>query len=422
MGDEAYDLRHFGWDNCIIPANLKDIHSHIPSYTSLKSLRSPTLFNRRDTYFPHKFYKCGEDVYMPAFEKGVLHTDGGYADIYKARRAIFVPEGSEQKGNVRVVRKGDFQEICIKEVKLCIRPSENAASPTTRRAAYTEEIHSILYEAFLHALLYKTMEREGLPSVIPRMYDVLAYTNGASMTDDPTVVKSIWITMEFIHGFTLEKYLQKHLVNLSARTVGSAEQNQRLFMDIFVQLAFYLRILQEKVRFNHRDLKINNIYVRHHDADWSRTLNIPDFGEWTCKIDIVLIDFGFSCIACGEGYANPRATLVGAGSWFRPEHDCLKFGRDLCQFLYSIHSSFPFGDYIGGEFLTLMRSCLQATKGKSAVDLMNGVDSHGAPNSVAPIKHVLFNEGIYIFLRDRDVDIPGCNPATFLKSLKALAA
>ena len=139
MGEEAYDLRHFGWDNCIIPANLKDIHSHIPSYTSLKTLRSPTLFNRRDTYFPHKFYKCGDDVYMPAFEKGVLHTDGGYADIYKARRAIFVPEGSEQKGNVRVVRKGDFQEICIKEVKLCIRPSENAASPTTRRCGSTAQ-------------------------------------------------------------------------------------------------------------------------------------------------------------------------------------------------------------------------------------------------------------------------------------------
>ena len=419
MGEEVYDLSHFGWDNCIIPTNLKDISNHIPTYKSLKSLRKPSTFNKRETYFPHKFFKHGGETYMPAFEKGPLHTDGGYANIYKGRRAIFIPEGTEQKGSIHIKRKDEFQEICIKEVKLSIRPSENAASPRTRHQAYTEEIHAILYEAFLHALLSKTLEREGFPSAVPRMYDVVSYTNGVPANGDPTLVKAIWITMEFIQGYTLEKYLQKHLVNLSMRSTAG-EQNQRIFLDIFVQLAFYLKILQEKVFFNHRDLKINNIFVRHHEADWKRVLHIPDYGDWSCSIDIVMIDFGFSCIACGEGDVNPCATLIGAGSWFRPEHDCLKYGRDLCQFLYSIHSSFPFGDYVGSEFLTLIRSALQATKGKATVDLMKGVDTHGVPNTVAPLKHVLFNEGIYIFLRDRDVEIPGCNPVAFLKSLRTL--
>lgn len=420
MGDEVYDLSHFGWDNCSIPTNLHNIGIYIPSHKSLKSLRKPTNFNNREIYFPHTFFKHGDEVYMPAFEKGVLHTDGGYANIYKGRRAIFVPDGTQQKGSVRIIRKEDFAEICIKEVKLTIRPSENSASPTTRRHAYTEEIHAILYEAFLHALLSKTLEREGFPSAVPRMYEVVAHTNGAQNTGDPTFTKSVWITMEFIHGFTLEKYLQKHLHTLSTHPTSS-EQNQLIYMDVLIQLAFYLRILQEKVRFNHRDLKINNIYVRHHDPDWSRVLHIPEFGDWKCRIDIVLIDFGFSCIACGEGYSNPRATLIGAGSWFRPEHDCLKYGRDLCQFLYSIHSSFPFADYVGYDFLAIIRKALQATKGTSIIDLFKGVDAHGVPNtaSVAP-KHVLFNEGIYIFLRDHDVEIPGCNPIAFLKSLRAM--
>ena len=109
MGDEVYDLSHFGWDNCIIPVNLKDVDKHIPSYKSLKTLRKPTLFNLNETYFPHRLFKNGDLSYMPAFEKGVLHTDGGYANIYKGRRAVFIPDGDEQKDSIHLRRSEEFK-------------------------------------------------------------------------------------------------------------------------------------------------------------------------------------------------------------------------------------------------------------------------------------------------------------------------
>ena len=419
MGD-AFDLSEFGWDNCMIPTDLKNILSFLPSYKTLKTLRLPTEYNGRILYFPHKLTRYGGAVYMPAFEKGDLHMDGGYARIYKARRAKFIPDGPETSGPIHLKRNEPFTEVCIKEVKINVTTREDHASPQTRRQAYKDEIHSILYEAYIHALLYKVMEREGFPSVIPKMYDVVANADGAINTGNPTAVESVWITMEFIHGYTLEKYFQRKLVNLK-KNADAAAANQRIIIDVVIQLAHYLRILQDKARFNHRDMKINNIYVRHHDTPWSQKLNIPDFGTWTCDADIVLIDYGFSCIACGEGFPNPRATLLGAGSWFRSEHDCLKYGRDLCQFLYSVHCAFPFHEYVSGDFLTVIHNALHAIKGVGLVDLFRGVDSHGLPNTGGMSQRLLnFNEGIYIFLRERDVEVPGCKPTTFLKNLLPL--
>jgi len=419
MGD-TFDLSEFGWDNCIIPTDLKNILSFLPSYKTLKTLRTPTEYNGKTLYFPHKLTKYANMSYMPAFEKGELHMDGGYARIYKARRARFIPEGNETSGTIHLKRDEPFHEVCIKEVKINITSREDKSSPQTRRQIYKDEIHSILYEAYIHALLYKIMEREGFPSVIPKMYDVVANAGGAVNAANPTTVESLWITMEFIHGYTLEKYLQRKLVNLK-KNPDAAGANQRLLIDVFIQLAFYLQILQNKARFNHRDMKINNIYVRHHTTPWSQILHIPDFGKWSCTADIVLIDYGFSCIACGEGFPNSRATLLGAGSWFRSEHDCLKYGRDLCQFLYSVHCAFPFQEYISGEFLTVIHNALHAMKGLTLVDLFRGVDGHGIPIGGGMSQRILnFNEGIYIFLRERDVEVPGCKPDIFLEHLKPL--
>jgi hypothetical protein len=131
-----------------------------------------------------------------------------------------------------------------------------------------------------------------------------------------------------------------------------------------------------------------------------------------------MIDFGFSCIACGSGFLNPRATLVGAGSWFKPEHDCLKFGRDLGQFLYSIHCMFPLQDYISPELFSILHKSLLAERGQERVDLMMGLDERGVPipGSSLP-RSIKFNDGIYVFLRDSCVDIPGCNPTTFLNAV-----
>jgi serine/threonine protein kinase len=255
------------------------------------------------------------------------------------------------------------------------------------------------------------------------VYEILADTKGKADPASPCDFESIWIVMEYVNGSTLEKFLKRKLIpvrNGHSRTVATT--NEKILIDVLIQLAVYLKILQEKVRFNHRDLKINNLFVRHHalDEHWKQTLSIPVIGDWECIHDIVLLDFGFSCIACGSGFDNPRATLVGAGSWFKSEHDCLKYGRDLGQFLYSLHCTFPLQDYVSPTFFDLLHKSMFAIRGeeKEKIDLLMGFGDDGSPlgGSALP-RSVKFNDGIYIFLRDSTVDIPGCNPSVFLKAL-----
>jgi len=431
MDEDVYNLSRFGWDECKIPKNLTNLVSYLPAWKDIKTLRPPQILSGTQVYFPHTFFKSDGDVYMPAIMKGTHDGDGGYAQIYKGRRGIFKPTGTSDSGTFTLTKSESFKEVCIKEVAMNITPEEDSATPKTRETTYEEEINAILYEAFLHALLFKTLEAEGFPSAVPYLYEITAHTVSTKIPKAATDFKSVWMTMEFIHGNTLEKYFRKYFVPIhkssarftAAEIVKQEKKNDTLLMDVMIQLAFYLKILQDKVRFNHRDMKINNVFIRNHPVDekWERTLTIPEVGEWVCVTDTVLIDFGFSCISCGSGFTNPRATLVGAGSWFKMEHDCLKFGRDLAQFLYSIHCYFPLQDYISPDLFTILHKSMVAEKAGKSVDLFKGLDAKGnpIPSTFVP-RTIHFNHGIYIFLRDSDVDVPGCAPATFLQAMKNL--
>ena len=431
MSDDSYDLSRFGWDNCRIPKSLTNLISFLPKWKDIKTLRPPQMLGGTAVHFPHTFFNNVGESYMPALIQGVHDGDGGYAQVYKGRRGIFKSSGTNANGALNLVKSESFKEVCIKEVQMNITPEEDNATPTTREHTYEEEINAILYEAFLHALLYKTLEEEGFPSAVPHLYEIVAHTKNTKPPKTATDFKSVWMIMEFIHGNTFEKYFRKYFIPVhksSARLtpadiVKQEKKNDMLLMDVMIQLAFYLKILQEKVRFNHRDMKINNVFIRNHPADekWERTLKIPELGEWSCVTDTVLIDFGFSCISCGTGFTNPRATLVGAGSWFKMEHDCLKYGRDLAQFLYSIHCYFPLQDYISSELFTIIHKSMVADKAGIAVDLFKGLDAKGHPIHATVVPRTIqFNHGIYIFLRDSDVDVPGCRPTTFLDSMKKL--
>ena len=411
------DLCQFGWDGCIIPTNLKEVCKHLPTWRHLKTLRPKQVYDGTDVHFTWKYIKDKHgSPFIPAYYKDALDDDGGYALIYKGRRAMFRPVSQPNSGSVKLEKSSNFSEICIKEVRLNVTPEEDAAPKVLRERAYIDEINAILYEAFLHALLSKTMELAGHTSTIPRLYEIVAHAGGAQNPVVPTEFESIWITMEFLEGSTLEKFLEHNL------KTGEFKQNEKLLLDVCIQLAAYLQILQEKTRFNHRDLKINNIFVRKHSADWTRRIVIPDFGPWVCTNDIVLIDFGFSCIACGSDYANPRATLVGAGSWFESIHDCFKKGRDLCQFLYSIHCTFPLQSYVSTRFFQMIHRAFQAQQSptQQTIDLMYGVQANGEPRQHAgPLPATIdFNDGIYIFLRENAIDVPGCEPKVFLKMLR----
>ena len=412
---EGINLCQFGWDGVIVPADLNNVCRHLPKWEQLKALRMPQTIGHHTVYFPHKyFYDLSGVPYMPAVEKGALINDnGGYSEIYKAARCVFRPEGTTT-GSVRLTRTEPFKEVCIKEIPLTIAPDES-------REAYNEEIKAVMYEAYLHALVQEAMKREGIGRYVPHLIDVLALTISGEIIRAPWEVESVWMTMELLDGMTLEKFLATKL------RIGTKQSNSSLLKDILVQLATILHFLQKKLQFNHRDLKINNLYVRT-GTTATHSLKLPDtLGVHTCHVDLVMIDFGFGCIACGSGFTNPRASLFGAGSYFTPSDDCMKEGRDLAQFIYSLHCCFPLQNYITKEFFDFLHLAMTAEKraagaaARQKYDLFMGLDAIGRPLTSGRLPtSIKYNNGIYIFLRDNTVDVPACEPLPFLRGLEAL--
>ena len=405
----ALNLCTFGWDEALIPANLSNLCKHLPTWSQLKTLRDPVPLGTHEVYFPHHyFHDLSGAQYMPAIEKGELYNDdGGYSQVFKAQRCLFNPVG-DKYGNVRLDRTGPFTEMCIKEISLQVEPEDS-------ETVYNDEIKAILYEAYLHALVQKTLEKTALKSSIPALFEIVATTVSGEQATSPKDIVSIWMTMELLNGQTLEKFLKRKF------SLGTKESNTALLKEIILQLAAILNILQSALNFNHRDLKINNVYVRAAATAASTVASrftIPGIGDFERTIEIVMLDFGFSCIACGSGFINPRATLLGAGSYFRPEDDCLKKGRDLAQFLYSLHCFYPLQEAVTPLFFEILHGALKATRRDRTYDLLMGLDSIGTPLLHATLpRSIKYNNGIYLFLRDNTVDVPGCEPLTLARAV-----
>jgi len=406
----AYSLERFGWDGITVPAELKEISKHLPAAANLKMLREPQIMSNTEVFFPYNFFHKGGEKYMPAYMKDAKINDGGYAKIYGGRRAIFKQEKDNNTGSIILQKHGNFEPVCIKKIPLNIMPEEESQTPRSRAKTYEEEVNAILYEAYIHAVICKLFERSGYAEAVPYLHEVCAISKDGTNSTLPTNIESVWLVMELLHGCTLEKFFRRSLIT------GQTEGNDLLVLDVMIQIAFYLKLLQDNLHFNHRDMKINNIFVRSHDTPWRRSIPLIGLGSYNCLNDVVLIDYGFACFSCGPGTPNPRATLLGAGSWFCDQHDCMKYGRDLGQFLFSIHCHFPFETYFSPWLCLFLRTTTVATKGAVTVDIMKGFDDNGKPiRTVTGVPK--FNDGIYKFLRENDVDIPGCRPVVFLKSL-----
>jgi serine/threonine protein kinase len=407
---EDLDLSQFGWDGLVIPSDLVIAKSNIPSWKDLKILREPILLLDVPVYFTQKFFTLNSEKYVPAYIKGELDDDnGGYSSIYKGKRAIFKPISKNVSGFVQMEKCSAFSTVCIKAIPLNISLEEDRSPAPLREKYYEEEINAILYEVYIHTLLSKTLVKANHPYVVPYLHEVVA--SSINNPKSPSDFSEVWVVMEYINGSTLQKFLIRSFIK------KEIYRNETLLIDILLQLAYYLQILQSNLRFNHRDLKLNNVFVRFHTKadDWKCTL--PIFEGYTCINNIMMIDFGFSCIECDDISGSPHGSMLGAGSWFKKEDDCLKCGRDIGQFLYSLHATFPLTEYISSDLFELLYSLVVTEhKGKS-INLFHGFDDHGESlGSIRPAK-VPFNDGIYRFLRQHAVDIPGCAPKNILENL-----
>jgi serine/threonine protein kinase len=345
--DATISLSKFGWTGKSIPTNLEDIYNHLPTWRDLHILRLPE--GNHGYRFPWLcFQEDAHTKFMPAIKIGNRIDSGSYGTICMAKRAIFRPQQSQSdiSGNTltHFVKEGSSEEVIAKILPIQLTEAERNTSIIVQQSLHEEEIQAIVYEAALHILVNHVFQRCGYPHAVPTLHEVTAlseFRNPASAVD----ISGVVMTMEFIEGWTLFDFFKQYF-----RVPHTKVETETLLVDILIQLAIYLDILQTHLRFNHRDLKINNVLFRK-TRSVSEITHTSLAWPWNCKRNIVIIDFGFSCIACDE---PSRRSLLQAGSWFTARHDCMKKGRDIALFLYSLQTYFPLEDRISHEFYELL--------------------------------------------------------------------
>jgi serine/threonine protein kinase len=203
-----------------------------------------------------------------------LKGRGGYGNIFLAKR---------------VDSSGSEYDVCVK------------VSHTTS--------HSLCPEAIIQWLAYSSFAAAGILGAIPRVYDIFQY------------VGETRFSMSFINGISSIEYI------LSSPTPGET------LLQILAQTSALLAFLEETIHLDHRDLKADNIWIRREPITYTLTIGGASW-HITAPFQVVLLDFGFSCLGSSENSA-----VVSLSCGILPLVDpCPKEGRDLFQLISSLWS------------------------------------------------------------------------------------
>ncbi len=234
-----------------------------------------------------KLHEYGIQVHL---EKGmkldqsldVSRLNVGY---YSSHRNLFVlPSGRYSAG--AFLGKGSYATILH-----AVHESSNQSFTMKLIDMKNVSVESVIRECIVHILLEKESEDEPSGPFVPRFYEVAF---------DPLHNLMILRT-ETIQDILYFRY-----------KAGTVAENDKIIPHTIIQLAYILDFFYKRLKFNHRDCKPDNV--------------LYNYDTTTGKLDIKLIDFGFSCL-CWNGVD------IHAGDYFTGS-TCFLPSRDLTQYVY----------------------------------------------------------------------------------------
>lgn len=390
----VFDLRPYGFKNTILSDDLTDITINLPHWSAIhrayKKQMDPKLIIE---YFSLPITdENGLDSY-PIYVWGQKIDEGAYGKVYTCLRKVY----HDVSGGMIMFNKTDiqnFDSIVIKETALSLSEKEKQLPKEKQKEVLVEEFNAHLHEATVLTLAYMAAKNKNIEKSIPKIYEIFVHKKGFDSGIED--IKSLCIAMEYIHGETLQRFLHRKLDKTNI------VENDRIFVDLLKQTAIILEVLQDSLRMNHRDIKINNILIR---------------DSYSNKPILVLIDYGFACIANGPQDPMAEMSQIQAGSFFGSRFSCFKHGRDIFQYIYSIHCYYPLHEYLSSKLFSIVTKLMTLEYEGKTVNLLNGVSTNGAPLDVLP-PIVVYNEGIYNFLKKPNIDPLNCSPKNVISEIE----
>lgn len=390
----VFDLRPYGFKDTILLNDLTDISSNLPHWNKITPVYKRNLdSNLTIEYFSSPITCTKKTEGYPIYIWGQKIDEGTYGKIYTCLRKVY----SDCSGGKITFNKADiqtFDSIVIKETPLVLSDIEKRHSAEKQKAILIEEFNAHLHEATVLTLAYMAAKEKHIEKAIPKIYEIFVHKKSADSGIES--IKSLCIAMEYIHGETLHKFLLRKFDKTNCT------ENDNIFLDFLKQVATILNVLQESLRMNHRDIKINNILIR---------------DSHSAKPVLVLIDYGFACIANGVQDPFAEMSQIQAGSFFGSRFSCFKHGRDLFQYIFSIHCYFPLQNYLSPKLFSVVTNLMTLDYNGKTVNLLNGVSTDGAPLEVLS-PFVIYNEGIYNFLKKPHIDPLNCSPKNVISEIE----
>ena len=382
-------MKSYGFLDIELDNNLANICEAIPHAREIARLGPEQTINKETWRFLDRSLEH-EGQYI-GWHIGELYREGTYGKIYKAHRMV-VKRRSDGLFDVAI----SPEEVIVKSIQ---PPSGSSILPIEDVTAHTSE-------ALLHVLAWQTMKATAVPWAIPQPYEVFGSgLDSVSGSRPGSGSKGRWtsmsLCMSYVHGRTLYSFMEKYW---SSSTKAA---NTKSFLEIMAQIAYILYHLQNRLRLNHRDVKVNNVLIRKRTSPIILELDGISFST---DYELTLIDFGFACVGCPP--PKQPMTVFQAGTWFPMSELCCKAGRDLAQLIYCIHCYFPLETFLTAEVMVKVKEWMQIPWTGGIADAFLGFTKEGRPRSKGV---ATYNTGIYEFLRRPDVDPTACSPLTVFK-------
>jgi len=233
------------------------------------------------------------------------------------------------------------------------------------KQVYTDfEIRTFLKEAIIQILLAEESKHEAEGPYVPMLY-------------------TVGYNWENNHAFIVSELMRNTFSNLISAL--SEEENDIVVPNAIQQVATMIDFFGKRLKFNHRDLKSDNImYIRRNNIRLFR-----------------LIDFGFSCLTW-------NGLKINGGEYFSPVRTCFRKERDLMQFIYQV---WKYDSQFYSRGLTeWLKNMLVVNMGNKTCDLGNGCE-------IDHIKIMKEWRETYNFFNRSNVTAPYGDPQRVIKKM-----
>jgi serine/threonine protein kinase len=180
-------------------------------------------------------------------------------------------------------------------------------------------------------------------------------------------------------------------------------ENDSIILQVIVQVATYMAILESELGMNHRDLKSTNVLMVAPVEAYSKRINNGPY-YWTLQstLQVSIIDFGFTCIGAGGKH------VLSAGEYLPQTDFCPKEGRDLFLFFASLWSIPAFRQSVSKPLAQCFEIWLLDSEQKSWADWLKLSEENALTT-------------IYLICSGASFTAPPCSPIRVLQTIQGIA-